>query len=249
MNPDPLIKAHTVEWLVCVESYKTSRSSNIEGWELIGEFDDFCIYELNGQSIIGFRGTNNQFDVLNDVQLSLGQEFQKVGPATDLVKRYIADRGGSVMLTGHSLGGALAREVGKKLNLPFVTFNCAAPPIRPFGPDGGVHYHIVFDLISAWQAGTIRIDKGYRPNQSGMMYWASKIPIVGALAMFLFKSHSLKQMMEAHRLDNFSSSKPGVIISNGIENNLWKRWFRGLPGKVRFAFLVFTRIRELPEIS
>ncbi len=247
MNPDPLIKGHTVEWLVCVESYKTERSEELEGWDLVGDGEDWCIYEMNQQSIIGFRGTSNGQDVVNDVQLSFGKEFQKIEPFTKLVKEYIDDKGGAIMLTGHSLGGALAREVGKRLELPFVTFNCAAPPIQPVEADKGVHYHIVFDLISAWQAGAVRIDKGFRPNQTGLLYYARKI--LGRYANLLFKSYSLKQMMEAHRLENFSSVKEGVLVSSLLENNLWKRWFKGLPGKVRLAFLVFTRIRELPEIS
>ena len=74
----------------------------------------------------------------------------------------------SASLTGHSLGGAIAREVGKMLHLRVVTFNAATPPSAPVtsGPSE-VDYHTVFDIVSAWQSpNTVRIDKGCYPLPS-----------------------------------------------------------------------------------
>jgi hypothetical protein len=249
MSIDPLISQHTIEYLVCKETYNSPRAQKIQEWSLFGGGVDWCVYRKGSQSIIGFRGTKSPNDILNDVQLSLGHEFQKVQPFTKLVKEFITDVGDEIMLTGHSLGGALAREVAKNLKLHCVTFNCAAPPIAPAPMyENQTHYHIVFDLISAWQANAIRIDKNIRPNQSSLNYYARKLPLVGRFVGRLFRSYSLKQMMEAHKLDTFSSEKPGKLISNDVENFLWKDWFDNLPGKVRVYFRVFTSVRELPPV-
>jgi hypothetical protein len=249
MNPDKLIIKHTVEWLICRETYHTPRAVKVHGWTLFEEGEDWCIYSMDNQSIWGFRGTSSTQDIVNDIQLSRNySSFEKIAPFTTMVRDYMAQTGNAVMLTGHSLGGALAREISRILKIPCVTFNCAAPPSAPVPSGEGVHYHIVFDIISAWQAGAVRIDKNHRPNQSGLIYWARKIPFLGKYAGLLFKSYSLKQMVEAHSLDNFSSHPRGRLVSNDFENKLWIDWFRHLPGKIKIYFLTFTSIRQLPPV-
>lgn len=69
--------------------------------------------------VVSFRGTDNLSDLVEDAQLTLGMNtaMYPVGEAI------AAAMPGQVILTGHSLGGAVAQTVGNRLELPFVTFN------------------------------------------------------------------------------------------------------------------------------
>lgn len=249
-NPDPIIAPHTIEWLACLQSYNSLRAPSIGAWTLSFQNEDTCIYSLDSQSIIAFRGTQTSADIINDIQLSQSySNFNKIAPAVVLVTEYIKETNHACMLTGHSLGGALARQVCRELGIKCVTFNCAAPPssVVPRGV-GEVHYHVVFDLISAWQGGAVRIDKGFRPNMSGLVYWLRKIPFVGKYAGALFKSYSLKQMVEAHKLSNFGNGKRGQVVDEKFEDDLWKGWYKRVPTQIKLYFLAFTSVSVLPPV-
>jgi hypothetical protein len=145
----------------------------------------------------------------------------------------------SVQVTGHSLGGAIARCVGETLGLGIVTFNAAAPPSNPVIITSGneINYHIVFDIISAWQSpGTIRLDKGFRPVKS-----RSIIPLKWAQT-------AISHLIEAHRLSNFSNKKVGVQVDATMENNMMKSWFYSLPLILR-QFIIFYLMGKTQKIS
>jgi hypothetical protein len=238
-HADPLIRKHAIHWVLAQESYATSRRKVIEGWNLVFEKQDMCVYESLDFTIVAFRGTVNSEDFKNDVQLAVAgsKTFAKVQPAIEFVKPYIDGR--LIQVTGHSLGGALARHVGQALGLGIVTFNAAAPPSNPaHGGPNEVDYHIVFDIISAWtRPTTVRIDKGHKPYRPS--FHASK-------AWFLGKG--MKPMFEAHSLINFSNERYGKIVGEDHENSLWHEWYTKLPLFLKAIFLFFINARKLPPV-
>lgn len=231
-NADPILGENAIHWLVCIETYETERKPVLgldQDWFLGYQDPETCVYHRRDlenyvlkQTIIGFRGTAAFKDVLDDIKLSKGgsQTFPRAEEGVKFVQEYL-DENPELMLqlTGHSLGGAIARHVGQALGLGIITFNAAAPPSNPVltGPNE-IDYHIVFDIISAWQhPNTVRIDKGYRPIKS-----RSLIPLAWA-------GKALNDMVKSHSLTNFSSERQGIVIAAEAENKLFKTWFYSLP--------------------
>jgi len=109
---------------------------------------------------------------------------------------------------------------GKK-RLKVVTFNAAAPASSPVVTSKGeTDYHIMYDLISAWQSpSTIRIDKGTRPK---LTPFESYIPY-----MWLWKTW--ENILPAHSLIMFSKEVKGVIVDPQTENAEIQNWFKSLP--------------------
>ena len=249
-NADPSISQHAIFWVICGECYASSRKTFIDGWLLIINLttDDIVVYQKNNTFIIGFRGTVDFRDFINDIQLSLPGnvcDFNRVFPSYTFVNDLMSDND-EIILTGHSLGGAIARCVSSQLNLPSVTFNAAAPPSNPvFNSSLETSYHIVYDIVSAWQEpDIIRIDKNYRP-------WKSKLPFIGKTVTRLvntFIVNSLKPMTLAHSLDNFSNEIPGYLITADDEDFIWQDWIEGLPRIYKEAFLNFLNINSLPKV-
>ncbi len=208
--------------------------------------DDVVIYINNEKAIIAFRGTASVQDVLNDIQLSHkgnSCNFEKVSPSLKYVQMFLDNTPEETLVqcTGHSLGGAVARCVGSGLKLGVVTFNSAAPPTSPvINGTNQVHYHIVFDVISAWQSPCIRIDKGFRPNE--MKY-------LGPYISKFFHTTSLKRLEKAHELMNFSNEKLGTTVDGLLEDELWSIWLNKLPGLMRRIFLKFVGVDVLPPVE
>lgn len=234
------IAAHAIHWVLSKESYSNpdTRRKIIDGWTLDADLNnvDTCGY-INGKyCIVAFRGTSDKADVLNDIQLSMPSNdkcaFDKVGPAKAYISKLL-EKDLLIQTTGHSLGGAVARCVADAFQLGVVTFNQAAPPsnvISSISPNQ-VHYHIVFDIVSAW-APAIRIDKGFRPNSAGSG----------------FTRLSLAPMVRAHALDNFSNKTHGRMADSNFEQNIWQNWYNKLNFTAKLAFLAFIRSTRLPSI-
>lgn len=248
---DPIITKHAVQWLVSRQTYAIPRQRLLvwkgSAWLLIYEDSETCVYHniRDRRICIGFRGTKTQKDLYDDFLISTNQIFPRAIEAIELTRRMKVEYPCStILLTGHSLGGAIAREVGNVYLVSTVTFNAASPPsfpvliINPFEVD----YHIVFDFISAWQQGpnVIRIDKGYWP----MTWWNP----------YAWGWHIFDGVKNSHRLTNFSDEKPGKIIPAFQENQYMRKWFASLPFTLRVPVLTMlfaagNYSTTLPEIK
>lgn len=85
-----------------------------------------AIYDAPGFRVVAFAGTDSLRDALvSDVQLATGWLPEQEKDARELLfKAY--EGGRPVMMTGHSLGGALCQILGYE-DVPFISFN--APPM------------------------------------------------------------------------------------------------------------------------
>ncbi len=85
-----------------------------------------AVYDVPGFRVVAFAGTNSLRDALvSDVQLATGWLPEQEKDARELLfKAY--EGGRPVMMTGHSLGGALCQILGYE-DVPFISFN--APPM------------------------------------------------------------------------------------------------------------------------
>ena len=228
-DADPLLKNREIHWLICMETYEPNRRPDIEGWLLEYGDPETCVYSKGLKAIVGFRGTAAAKDLYDDILILEGKVFPRLEESKRFVKA-LADANPkfTIELTGHSLGGALARETSKLLGHVATTFNAAAPPKNPVtNAQGEVAYHTVFDLISVWQApNTIRIDKGHRPTAN-------------FLAVFLPGSYFLvslaRDLVPAHSLDTFTNEVPGINTSPCDENKLLKHWNLTIPYAQRFV--------------
>ena len=242
---DRFIHPHAMHWVLCNETY-LQRRSQIDGWTLVQEIDNAVIYEKDLFTIIAFRGTVGVSDIKSDIQLSVSGScsFDKIKPGIEFVSQYLLKTQNFVQLTGHSLGGAIARCVGADLGLGVITFNPAAPPSNPpsIGPNQ-VHYHIVFDIISAWIP-SVRIDKGFRPHSTGISKYLTKIPII---KKYLFNV-GIKPILNAHSLEAFTNQRSGHLSTSQMENTLWQNWFNQLPSLFKTSFLFFIQTNKLPPI-
>jgi pimeloyl-ACP methyl ester carboxylesterase len=196
--------------------------------------------------IIAFRGTDNTKDLYDDLKITLNKIFPRVEAALKYIGSLINTiETTQIHVTGHSLGGAIAREVGKQLGYPSITFNAAAPPTAPvISEPTETNYHIVYDIISAWQSPyTIRIDKGFRPIPT---WWEKTTPILWTRA-------SMRDILLSHSLVNFSNQRKGTIICGEVETQLLREWMISLPSTLRLymkaTLLGLSNTTTLPEMN
>lgn len=246
---DPVIAIHAIHWVLTMETYATKRRNQIGEWTYIPTVSDSdtVVYSKGNHVIIAFKGSTTLVDIHNDIILSKpghACRFPKAATMSLFVQRVLEeDPTTLIQLTGHSLGGAIARCVGSRLGLGAVTFNPAAPPSSPAPTFGNqIHYHIVFDIISAWQAGSVRIDKGHRPKRIRRFAFITK------LVSKYFYNVAIGPMIKAHLLENFSNEKKGEIMTSDQEMEVWKQWFDPLPHLIQRLFFLFTQTSHLPPI-
>ena len=232
-DADVLIKGREVQWLVCIETYQENRRRVIDSqWMLDHGDDETCVYVNNNRAIIGFRGTAAPKDLYDDILIMQGKVFPRAQEAVALVSEMQRlNPHVSFEVTGHSLGGAAARETAKSLGLKATTFNAAGPPSNPVQQaQGEVAYHIAFDIISAWQSpNLVRIDKGFRPTPSLLTF----------LLPALWLENVFSSLVASHALTNFSNETPGTVIPPCAEKKILNDWTRGLPISRR-GFLIQT---------
>lgn len=92
-------------------------------------------HRKNGKVVIAYRGTKNWLGSDGSANWAIATRSTKTHPrfksAYDLAARVASKYGGEkVSVTGHSLGGALARHVSEELGYGGVVFN---PGSSPFG--------------------------------------------------------------------------------------------------------------------
>lgn len=223
-DADTIIKKHEVHWLICIESYKREKLKWICRWRLIYDSAETCAYKNvdNGKVIMAFRGTDAPKDLYDDREIALGKVYPRVNEAIELLGHiYTLFPSVNITVTGHSLGGAIARDVGKHFSIEAATFNAAAPPSFPVVQGSReTAYHIVFDLISAWQSPrTIRIDKGFSPYVAP---WSMIFPYMWLYSVF-------DSLLPSHSLVNFSKERAGKIVTPDEENFRMRKWFHSLP--------------------
>jgi len=248
-DADPMLQTDGIHWLFSKEVYNPTRRVMLDGWSMVGQTENSVMYQFPaggsspGKAIVAYRGTQTLDDIKSDIQLSIpggNCNFDAWKPEMQMIQDFItANEDMTVELTGHSLGGAIARCVGSKLGLRVVTFNAAAPPSNPVVSNANeVDYHIVFDLISAWQTpNTVRLDKGIRPAPY------SRLPL-------RFLRNNLPQLLEAHSIDLFSNKKPTLnLFTPNQESLLIQVWVNSLPWLYRKAFSTFIGTSNLPPVE
>ncbi|MDB5440334.1 MAG: hypothetical protein JWM33_2761 [Caulobacteraceae bacterium] len=73
-----------------------------------------------GLTVVAFRGTSQAMDGVADVKLSAGMNSTYFSAGEAFLDGLV---GGSIILCGHSLGGAIAQTVANRQRIPMVTFN------------------------------------------------------------------------------------------------------------------------------
>lgn len=72
--------------------------------------------------LVAFKGTSGVADGIADIKLGVGMNTSHYADAAEFLAS-VPVAGRSVVLCGHSLGGAIAQIIGNRHRLPFVTFN------------------------------------------------------------------------------------------------------------------------------
>lgn len=83
-----------------------------------------ALYRCGTRSVLAYRGTDDAWDISPDSQILLGEvpcQMRQAEQAWSRTSTYVGSA--PLVLTGHSLGGALAAMIAAKSGLPAVTFN------------------------------------------------------------------------------------------------------------------------------
>ena len=100
---------------------------SVDGWAVphfragLGEGLQAAVFTKGQKTVVAFKGTSNMSDVVADLKLGTGMNTSYFSEAEEFTQRYanVPD----LVVTGHSLGGAIAQTVGNRRRIPFVTFN------------------------------------------------------------------------------------------------------------------------------
>lgn len=86
------------------------------------------VFKNGSQYVIAFRGSDSKTDILNSVGIGNGNYNDQVRDAIEFVHAFMAQVSTNVILTGHSLGGALAGISASYFGLEAYTI----APVREF---------------------------------------------------------------------------------------------------------------------
>lgn len=131
------------------EDCLTSRVAG-RGWSRVNSFT--CggfyagLYRKNEESIIAYRGTNDLDDLVADANMIPGMGRIPPSQSSSALRVYEecsqCSVNGIAVVTGHSLGGALAKVVSQRKNVTAIAFNA------PFVGDLGGTVPMTSSLIS-----------------------------------------------------------------------------------------------------
>ncbi|SEA21965.1 hypothetical protein [Rubrimonas cliftonensis] len=80
-------------------------------------------FQRGGELVFACKGTSGPRDVIADLKLGVGMNSSQFSDAAMFIEGVNRGSAASVVVCGHSLGGAIAQIVGNRLRLPFATFN------------------------------------------------------------------------------------------------------------------------------
>ncbi len=230
-NPASWVRPEHRTALILSSNYYTAPIHNFEGWKLISQSVRIGVYQKGNEYIVVCKGTTptNIQDVFDDARIAgfMGGEITIDQEARKAVNKIRAgDKGASILITGHSLGGRAALTVAKEQDLKAVVFNPAAPFINPLtngpGSDKATSYHINGDLISSHVSPdateVIRVDMGYNPFQT----------------------------IDAHTMSNFYGDKPVYGFKSVDQEDVFLHANLALAA---LALIDNNALREMREIS
>lgn len=100
---------------------------SVPGWTVVafrpgqGTGLQAAVFTRHQETVVAFKGTSQATDVVADLKIGLGMNTSMFSEAESFVSRHAGADG--VVVTGHSLGGAIAQTVGNRRRRPFVSFN------------------------------------------------------------------------------------------------------------------------------
>lgn len=82
-----------------------------------------AVFSNGSATVAAFKGTtpSQVSDLVADLKLGVGMNSSYFSDAQAFVAKFANVEG--LVVTGHSLGGAVAQIVGNRLRIPFITFN------------------------------------------------------------------------------------------------------------------------------
>ncbi|WP_425093635.1 lipase family protein [Tropicimonas sp. S265A] len=80
-----------------------------------------ALFTKGTEKVVAFKGTSEAMDVVADLKIGTGWNSTYFSEAEQFCANYA--NSGNVLVTGHSLGGAIAQIVGNRRRLPFCSFN------------------------------------------------------------------------------------------------------------------------------
>lgn len=108
-------------------SYKKEKKP-VDNHDFLGSFNDnLDVYRKdNNKYVFSHRGTNNLNDVMTDIKLAKGEikSSKRFNDTDNFVNSFMKKHPeAEITHTGHSLGGSVAAEIGKKYNQKSIGFN------------------------------------------------------------------------------------------------------------------------------
>lgn len=116
--------------------YKPRPARGADGYTALEGTKKSQVYKKGDKVIVALRGTADAKDVGSDAliatgTLRLGNRYKGDKAFTQkAIKKYGK---GNVSVVGHSLGGTLAKRIGKDLNIPSKGYNSGGGPVQAVG--------------------------------------------------------------------------------------------------------------------
>ncbi len=116
----------------------TLQEYGVDDWQVLENADDYMVMKKDDEIVVVNSATrldqekHGAKDFMADVALSLGAEkiTDRYIAARNVTKKYIRENpGATIYTTGTSLGGKIADDVARELDIPSYTFNLGSSPI------------------------------------------------------------------------------------------------------------------------